>query len=317
VLSVFNTLEVAPHERFSYWAEGICQTFLHVDCRRQEQHPLSGELVRARLAEFEFVDTRSPTMEYHRGPRELAKITGDGVYLLILNLSGCGFLQQHGKQARILPGDVMLYSAIAPSVMAHQQPSRTLAVKIPCPSLRERLSCAPDALSIALSGGEALGALLGHLIREVHALACLGGDDAGHEQFTSGMLDIVSFAFNPNRTRWPGRGGRHPLERIKRYMCEHLDDPQLCQREIANHCGISTRTLHRLFAAEGTSANRWLWMKRLDTSRRLISSGQVRQVSEAAMRCGFNDLSHFCKLFKATYGTTPSQCLQLAVRGHL
>jgi len=65
-------------------------------------------------------------------------------------------------------------------------------------------------------------------------------------------------------------------------------------------------------AAEGITAHRWLWCKRLDASQHLLATGQARQVSEAALSCGFNDLSHFCKAFKAAYGMKPSQCLHAA-----
>jgi len=311
MLSIFNTQQVAPHERFSYWAEVICQTFFQVDCRRPEHVPLHGEMASTHLDDLELVDIVTPAMEYTRGPAQLARISGEGAFLMVLNLSGTGYLEQHGKQTRIMPGDVALWSTVAPSHLSFQQPTHKITVIIPARQMYERIACAEDALALSLSGGSALGAMVGSLIRESHALAQREGA-CGSARLSSGMLDIVSFAFDPQRERMMAPARKHPLERIKRHLLEHLGDPQLCLADVANLYGISTRTLNRLFAAEGTTAHRWLWCKRLDASRKLLEQGQARQVSEAALSCGFNDLSHFCKAFKAAYGVRPSQCLQHA-----
>jgi len=313
VLSVFNTTQVAPHERFAYWVEGICQTFLNLDCRREEKLPLSGQMTCSRLDNLEFVEVTSPAMEYHRGPAELARISGQGMFLLSLCLSGKSILSQHGKYAIVLPGDVTLWSAVAPSVIAHQQPSRTLVVSLPYQCFVDRLPCAHDALSISLSGGSALGAMVGSLIREAHALAQQeGGHGADAVQLNSGMLDIVSFAFAPQHGLTSSMTRKNPLAQIKRHLLDHLGDPQLSFSEVARRHHMSLRTLRRLFAAEGITANRWLWCKRLEASRALLDSGQARQVSEAALSCGFNDLSHFCRAFKTAYGIKPSQYLHNA-----
>jgi len=311
MLSVFNTQQVAPHERFSWWADVICQTFFQVDCRRPEKIPLHGEMSSVHLDTLELVDIVTPAMEYTRGPAQLAKISGEGAFLMVLNLSGTGFLQQHGKQTRIMPGDVALWSTTAPSYLSFQQPTHKITVIIPARQMLERMACAEDALTLSLSGGSSLGAMVGSLIRESHALAQRDGAN-GSTRLSSGLLDIVSFAFAPQREQVELSTRKSPLERIKRHLLEHLGDPQLCLSAVANLHGISIRTLNRLFAAEGTTACRWLWVKRLEASRQLLQQGHARQVSEAALSCGFNDLSHFCKAFKAAYGMKPSQCLHEA-----
>jgi len=310
--AMFSTDEVAQNERYSYWAEVICETFLRVSCRRKMHAPLHGQMSISTLGELEMVDVLSPAMEYNRGPAELARISGDGVFLLSLCLSGKGIISQYGKHASISPGDVMLWSTVAPSVIAYQEPMRKITVKIPYRQITQRIGCAEDALALALPGGAALGALVASLIRESHALTRIDPACTAQPQpLSRGMLDIVSFAFDPRRALVEGGSPRkNPLECIKRDLFEQMGNPELSFREVAARHHISLRTLNRLFAAEGTTAIRWLWTKRLDASRRLLESGQARQVSAAALGCGFNDLSHFCKVFKAAYGITPSQCLQ-------
>jgi AraC-like DNA-binding protein len=77
------------------------------------------------------------------------------------------------------------------------------------------------------------------------------------------------------------------IERIKRYMVKHLGDADLDIALIVSECHIAPRTIHRLFAVEGTTAIRWLWQQRLAESYRVLAEGRVKQVSEAAINCGF------------------------------
>ncbi|MNF66296.1 Transcriptional activator NphR [compost metagenome] len=126
------------------------------------------------------------------------------------------------------------------------------------------------------------------------------------------MLDIISATLEYNSGA-PCASSRHnPLDQIKQHMQANLGDPDLHIVSIASRHNISVRTLNRLFAAEGTSAIRWLWLQRLAASHKSLSEGRVRQVSEAALNCGFNDLSHFSKAFKKTYGIAPHQLLRTA-----
>jgi AraC-like DNA-binding protein len=49
----------------------------------------------------------------------------------------------------------------------------------------------------------------------------------------------------------------------------------------------------------------WLWHRRIEASYCALKEGHVRNVTEAALRFGFSDLSHFSRAFKKTYGMSP------------
>jgi len=97
---VFNTKHIPAHERFPSWTQAVCQTFLPVDCRRRGKVPLHGEMKRIRLDDLELVEIITPAMDYSRGPKELAKNHGDGVFVLSLNLSGKGGVIPSNAHAR-------------------------------------------------------------------------------------------------------------------------------------------------------------------------------------------------------------------------
>jgi len=95
------------------------------------------------------------------------------------------------------------------------------------------------------------------------------------------------------------------LARAKQFMLDRLSDSALDTGVITSSLGIGPRTLQRMFAAEGTTAMRWLWQQRLNASRRALAQGEVAQVSDAAMRYGFSNFSHFSRAFKEAFGVSP------------
>jgi AraC-like DNA-binding protein len=94
------------------------------------------------------------------------------------------------------------------------------------------------------------------------------------------------------------------------YCRDNLCDPDLSPHTVAAHFGISVRTLHLRFAQVGQTFGRWLLARRLEACRAALRDPgqQGASIAEIAYRCGFNDLSHFCKVFRTRFGETPRAC---------
>lgn len=81
-------------------------------------------------------------------------------------------------------------------------------------------------------------------------------------------------------------------------------------KEIANLVGLNTVYFGALFKKEtGLLVNEFLTQTRISHAEDMLQNGECN-VSEAAERCGYNDLSHFRKQFKLIKGYSPSQCLR-------
>jgi transcriptional regulator GlxA family with amidase domain len=95
-----------------------------------------------------------------------------------------------------------------------------------------------------------------------------------------------------------------PLREALRIMEASVEFPRPTA-EIALAVGISTRQLERLFArCFGQSPQHYHRSLRLRRARVLIESSHM-SVMEIALACGFGTPSHFSRLFRRTYGTSP------------
>ncbi|HYN76416.1 MAG TPA: helix-turn-helix domain-containing protein [Lamprocystis sp. (in: g-proteobacteria)] len=96
-------------------------------------------------------------------------------------------------------------------------------------------------------------------------------------------------------------------DRIKTVAQRNLRNPELDIDFIAAAVGLSARQVHRLFADEGTSLMRWVWVQRLEQCHRELAqddSGR-RSISDIAYTWGFNDQAHFSRAFRKHFGLAP------------
>jgi len=81
-------------------------------------------------------------------------------------------------------------------------------------------------------------------------------------------------------------------------------------QEIANLVGLNKVYFGALFKNEtGMLINQYLTQTRINHAEDMLQNGECN-VSEAAERCGYKDLSHFRKQFKMIKGYSPSHCLR-------
>ena len=97
------------------------------------------------------------------------------------------------------------------------------------------------------------------------------------------------------------------LYRLKAFIRAHLAVPDLSPAQTAAALGISPRYLNDLLADEKTSFQRYLLAERLAQCRRDLVSPVLahRHISEIAFAWGFNDLSHFGRVFREHFGMSP------------
>jgi AraC-like DNA-binding protein len=104
--------------------------------------------------------------------------------------------------------------------------------------------------------------------------------------------------------------------RAKAVIENNLHDHTLNTEKVAAMLGISPRYLQDLFQAEHTTVSDWIWVRRLEKSRRdLADPLRARDsIAQIALACGFLDFGHFSRRYKEAFGMPPRQ-YRAALRG--
>jgi len=79
--------------------------------------------------------------------------------------------------------------------------------------------------------------------------------------------------------------------------------------KIAHRLGVSLRLLQKVFAHRGETVMGQLWQERVSRAARLLSAPEAadRSITDIAFACGFNDSSHFGRVFAERMGMAPSR----------
>lgn len=99
------------------------------------------------------------------------------------------------------------------------------------------------------------------------------------------------------------------LAGVEELVEEHWAEAGYGVEAIAAAVGMHRSTLSRRFrASTGMTLISHLNAVRLQNAMGMLKSGSdARTVSEVAARCGFRDLTYFCRVFKSQVGVTPGE----------
>jgi len=92
------------------------------------------------------------------------------------------------------------------------------------------------------------------------------------------------------------------------HLAAHFADPTYDVATCARHLGISVRYLQALLEADGTRFGGELRRLRLERARDLLAdpAHASMRVTDIAFDCGFSDISHFTRQFRARFGESPT-----------
>ncbi|MDO8981429.1 MAG: helix-turn-helix transcriptional regulator [Afipia sp.] len=98
------------------------------------------------------------------------------------------------------------------------------------------------------------------------------------------------------------------MNAIKAFILARIENPSLCLADVAAQQGISSSYVRKLFAAEGAKFATYVLDIRIEKVLQMLTDpdSRDRSIGAIALRCGFNDISYFNRVFRKRYGCTPS-----------
>lgn len=96
------------------------------------------------------------------------------------------------------------------------------------------------------------------------------------------------------------------FQQAQRVIHEQASDPGFDVNQLAAQCGVSRRTLNRIYAKHDIQAAAEILRTRTQKAMALISENHALGIETVAAASGFNSLSTMARAFKKAYGTSPA-----------
>jgi AraC-like DNA-binding protein len=308
------TVEVPENQRFEYWLDMICSTYVQLECDRPQERALFGEIEFSRIGGLDLTELRANVSRVRRTPLHVSR-SGEDYCLVQLQQAGKGVVCQDGRIAVVNPGDFVVYDCTRPyELMFDDEEHHVLVLRLPRSHLEQHVAGLEELTATTVSGDGAAGHLLLSMVGtlrnqadRLHPASAQGVSDAITQMIAAGLRSLPQ----ANSSR-PSNLHAYHLTRIKAYVKERLRDPGLSVASVAQAAGLSPDHLARLFRSEPLPLSRLIWRWRLEACQRDLVDPRLANcsVSEIAFSWGFNEAAHFSRSFKEQYGLSPREWRQ-------
>ncbi len=304
---VLSTDHLPVSQRHEWLREVIGREYANVEIKPPTDGRLFNEMTIYPWEDLRLSSIRSNAITIERLPKEPTKISQDA-YLAVVLLSGDYSLEQDGREVVLRPGDMTIYDATRPHRIFCPGRFSKLIVSIPRSKLKQSVGGVDHCSALRIAGDRGAGAVTAAFLRACAEQA----QDLSASQFASlseNCFDLLTLAL---RVAGPAggatsRGRSMSRAKIKHFVERNLRNPDLDAAMVAAGVGMSPRYVNDILSDEGLSLMRYILKRRLEKSRRDLSSraGAGDQITDVAFRWGFNDVSHFSRSFKQSFGCSP------------
>lgn len=303
----YDTAKVSGLDRFAYWRDVICNSYVQLGCEAKNTNNFSGslEIHRHSVLSVSHVSGLAHTAE--RRKKDIRSATNE-YFLLSLQTANTSRITQFGKTSILNPGDMALYASSDPYKLELSDNFSKTVVQLPKSKLIARLPNAHVLAAHKIDGQSGIGKLVCENIIEFSKHAN-EDNPALREMVQATLIDLIAtgLASEIGQRVELSSPEQHVMLRAKSFIRGNLGDPNLDRTLVADEIGMSVRRLNAIFAKEDHSIAEYIRAERL--KRVALELRDPRwaslSVSEIAMRNGFSNLQHFSTLFRGTYGVSP------------
>lgn len=277
--------------------------------------PFRGQMSLSTLGPVDVV-VSTRTACANRRPQRVVTHVGYSRAGLSLHLAGGDWVASEDRsETRLRPGDLVLWDLSRPMTLTSARSVRVISIVMPIdaivPGTKRLLTSAATVLPT--DGG--IGSLVEAYLRQLATLdSGFRPDLAARLGLTTMDLLTIYFGQLLGETADNYRAVRQTqLYQAKTYIETHLGSSDLCPSTIAAAQHISVRLLYKLFAADDQTVAGYIRERRLERVRHDLLDPRYTNLSltGVASRWGFTDSAHFSRVFKAAYGSSPSDYRRL------
>ncbi|GAA2389116.1 helix-turn-helix domain-containing protein [Dactylosporangium salmoneum] len=312
-VSEFSTEGLPAGDRFTAWVELGSRSLTPIFVRSDVEDDFPASIRALALGDVQVCLLTYPSLRVHRPPR-LIRQSDPEAYQINLLLDGESGVRQSGRETTFGAGHFVLYDTSRPFDGWRCCPSdaHTITVQIPRALLPLPASHLDRLTAVPFSTRRGIGAALSRwLIDMTNRAREFTPDDAPTlSRVTVDLLAaVLAGAVEAEGMLDPRSRRRTLLLQINGFIEQHLGDPALSPRMVADAHHISLRHLQQLFAEEGVTPAGWIRRRRLERCHHDLTDPYLHAhaVRAIAARWGFTDPAHFTRAFRAAYGVTPRE----------
>jgi AraC-like DNA-binding protein len=308
---VVDTADVAPRERFDFWADATSNVFVPVSLRRRDTDPFTGRIWAYQLGPLNAYRVAADPSTVARTPGQIGAADNETLQLIV-QVGGRCAISQGDRSSVLTAGNISAFETSRPYRIEHDEPFELLFFGVPKALLRPHIDRICRRTALAIPGDAGVGVLAVPFLRQLADGLHDGGVRSNDLDVAECLLSLVRALYlgADEAAAADGPGAASALlPRIKSYVDAHLGDHDLGPETIAAAHYISTRYLHRLFQEETDSVSGWIRARRLERARRDLLDPALASdtILTIASRWGMRSAAHFSRAFRAAYGSSPRE----------
>ena len=288
----------------SVWQQRVREVYFNLDVAFRSSTG-SGRLLDQNLGPINVSCLHFSSMQYQR----IKPAQHESYFLITLPLQNRLRMQQGQRHVYCERGQVLLQHANEPYVLEYGHENTLWVMKVPSKLLKQHINHPENHTASVFDGNTGIGKLLSQnmvLLGQELLNGHLNPQQATY--YNDFLLQLFAQVVKQDERILHSDDTsvrQAQLLKIQNFIACNLSHSELNPQYVATACGISVRYLHSLFQGLDNTFTRYVQQQRLQAAYQCLQAQPERSVSDIVYSCGFNDQSHFTRLFKLTYQTTP------------
>jgi len=305
--TLFTTYSVDAHERFAYWREAVCDSYVLLDCACDDPTGFHGEILLNRMSRLSTSFVSGSRQLVTRRRRDISR-SNEESFLISLQMDADGVISQSDRAAHLRPGDFTLYSSVDRYTLDLPDGFRQLVVQIPRNDLLRRLPNADLLTGIRVSGQSVFGRVVNDSVLRLVCSIDQAGDAVRHhvqdailDLFVTGLASLDESRYDLSRPE------QQILLRADALIRSNLHDPDFDRAALAAAMGMSVRRLSEIYRNDGRSISATIRNLRLGAIAADLRDRRLarQSIGEIAYRWGIANTQNLVRGFREEFGVSP------------